>query len=255
MSPAVSTATATAAAAMAPTPRRKVTLPQTRPAGMSSSADSSSSGSIVRKPTPIRKTTQGKQASAWMIAAPVRPTRTGRSPIACIRPALPSAPSQAVACKGKGTNAAMPSIPRSSPRPQMSVRNRSKARRIPGGRTRAAVMNTRESVSTASRAGRPRPPVSRSKRAVAAGSSTLPVAGSGSMFHTRRIRSAQSSSPREASARSSRCGARHASRTVAASGQPTRTTSDPSSASAASQRDILLMVAVRPWRKSAAVLS
>ena len=140
----------------------------------------------------------------------------------------------------------MPSIPRSSPRPQMSVRNRSKARRIPGGRTRAAVMNTRESVSTASRAGRARPPVSRSKRAVAAGSSTLPVAGSGSMFHTRRIRSAQSSSPREVSARSSRCGARHASRTVAASGQPTRTTSDPSSASAASRRDILLMVAVRP---------
>ena len=81
--------------------------------------------------TPTRKTTHGKQASAWMIAAPVRPTRTGRSPIACIRPALPSAPSQAVACKGKGTNAAMPSIPRSGPRPQVSVRNRSKARKIP----------------------------------------------------------------------------------------------------------------------------
>ncbi len=221
-------------------------MSQTQPTGISSSADSSSSGSTVRRPTPTRKTTQGKLASAWTTAAPVRPTSMGLNPNACIRPALPKAPSQAVACNGKGTKTAMPRMTRSTLRPRQSVRKSRIARRMPGGRTSSSVISTSVSVSTASRAGRARPPVSRSSCAVATGSSTLPEAGSGSMFQTRRIRSAQSSKPSAVNARSSCRGARVASRTVAMSGQPIRMNSEPSSASAVSRRDIVLMAAIQP---------
>ncbi len=124
MSPAVSTAAASAAAAIAPIARRIVTRVHTSQGPNSSSADSSSSGSTAHKPTPVSRTIQGRAASAWTTAAPKRPTRIGRTPSACIRPAFPSAPSQAVACNGNGTNAASATSTSTPRRPQISVRNR-----------------------------------------------------------------------------------------------------------------------------------
>src|SRR4051794_19532697 len=100
MSPAVSTATASAAPAIAPNDLRNVILVNTRQAGKSSSADSSSSGSTVRNPTPTSSTTHGNAAIACTTAAPNQPTSNGVVPIACDLPMLPNAPIHAVACNG-----------------------------------------------------------------------------------------------------------------------------------------------------------
>ena len=173
---------------------------------MSSTAASSSSGSTVRNPTPASKTTQGRAASAWMTAAPVRPTRIGRTPMACIRPAFPSAPSQAVACKGSGTNAAMPSDQRAG---AAGPRRRSGTGAGPGGSRPAgpgpAVSSTRIRVSTASRSG-PRQPAELARsscggrgRVERARRSPVPARGSRSADLRRPSRS----SPIDVSARSS----------------------------------------------------
>ena len=255
MSPAVSTATATAAAAMAPTARRKVTLLQTRPTGMSSSADSSSSGSTVRKPTPTRKTTQGKQASAWMIAAPVRPTSTGRSPISLHSPrvAKRSQPGGRVQGqrheRGDAQNSQQQSSApdvgteqqqgqENSRRQGESLRHRHQGERLDRQSGRPG-----QATCVAAEPERSQP-----------GSSTLPEAGSGSMFHTRRIRSAQSSSPNEVNSWSSRCGARVASRTVAAerpAHQEEQRPKQPARRAGATDR---LMAAVRPRTSSSGLV-
>ena len=99
-------------------------------------------------------TTQGRQATAWMNAAPDQPARSGPPPRTRARPALPNPPSQAVAIRGTGTNAARPTAPSIPRRPQASVRNRTKARATPAGRAIAPVVATSRSVSKARPIGR-----------------------------------------------------------------------------------------------------
>ena len=175
MSPAVSTATASAAAAIAPSARRSVTVCSTRAGPKSSRADSSSSGSTAHRPTPAIKTTQGKAASACTTAAPKRPTRIGRTPSACIRPALPKRPAR----PSHAAAAARTPPARSSPAAAAgrSVGAEQEERQQDA---RAAARSPRSSsTSPASRAraaaGGASPPDSRSMSDHAAGSSAVPV--------------------------------------------------------------------------------
>ena len=138
----------------------------------------------------------------------------------------------------------------SSPRrPQMSVRNRTTASNTPTGIAIASVARTSPVVSSASRAGRARPRVSRSNSAVPAGSIAAPVSGSSSDGSTpchRASRSAAPDQPARRIARSSFGTACVASRIVAIAGQPTTRTSAIARTSFARSPQIRLTISAPP---------
>ena len=131
-----------------------------------------------------------------MNAAPQRPARIGPRPSACVRPALPRAPSQAVATSGSGTKASRAARAIATRRPQRSVRNSRNASGTPSGRAIASVAEHDHD----RRRGQP-------ERAGNAG---------GFPLRRRRTRSAR---PRSAPELCS-----HAARTVASTGQPRSST-------------------------------